>query len=169
MRLRWCRASLELEPWNSLRPRLSLRCFAATRGVALPSLGFALRAFIILGVVFFLRGLTHRWLMRLNLPSQSPLMALPFLWFLGLRGICSGMGCWSFNSCRVKGTKETAKVKESCQKAGFDFSPQVMTSDEDLCRSAQGRKGSCVADLFCAATSDARPCLKHTDHFFTPG
>ena len=38
------------------------------------------------------------------------------------------MGAGLFNSCRVKGTKETAKVKESCQKAGFDFSPQVMTS-----------------------------------------
>ena len=43
-----------------------LRC---DEGCGLPTLGFALRAFSILGVVFFLWGLTHRWLLRLILPS----------------------------------------------------------------------------------------------------
>ena len=37
-------------------------------------------------------------------------------------------GAGLFNSCRVKGTKETAKEKETCQKDGFDISPQVMNS-----------------------------------------
>ena len=77
------------------------------------------------------------------LGSDPPLVAAPvfaflvsfdgfshFIDFLG-SVVFAGLLEWGaglFNSCHVKGTKETAKVKESCQKAGFDFAPQVMTS-----------------------------------------
>ena len=46
---------------------------------------------------------------------------------MGSAGILE-WGAGLINSCRVRGTKETAKEKETCLKAGFDISPQVMTS-----------------------------------------
>ena len=92
-------------------------------------MGFALRAFSMLGCGLFPLG------------SDLPLVAATdfafLVSFVGLSHVtdflCSvvfaGLLEWGaglFISCRVKGTKENAKVQESCLKAVFDFFPQVI-------------------------------------------
>ena len=87
------------------------------------------------------------------LGSDPPLVAAPdfafLVSFVGLSHVTDFLGSvvfaglleWGaglFISCRVKGTKEIAKVQESCLKAGFDFSPQVIREGAAACIAITG-------------------------------
>ena len=61
--------------------------------------------------------------------------------FAGLLELGTGL----FISCRVKGTKENAKVQESCLKAVFDFFPQVIREGAAACMAITGFLPSAAA------------------------
>ena len=61
--------------------------------------------------------------------------------FAGLLELGTGL----FISCRVKGTKENAKVQESCLKAVFDFFPQVIREGAAACIAITGFLPSAAA------------------------